>query len=134
MNLKDKHIFIVEDDMHNRVIFQVLLNQHGAQVYFEKSGRESLYRLRQLPHVELIILDLMLAEGYSGLDIFDEIRSIPEYDQVPILAVSATDPSIGIPQTQARGFSGFISKPIEKSQFAAQIDTVLKGEQVWQYR
>src|SRR5687768_18324407 len=98
MLLKDKHIFIVEDNMQNRVIFQMAFIRHGAVVDFEGRGRDTLIRLNELSNVNLIILDLMLADGVSGFDLYDLIRDVPKYEDVPIVAVSAMDPSIAIPK------------------------------------
>jgi len=131
MILNDKQIFIVEDNMKNRVIFQVVLSQYGAQVCFEKSGHEALYRLQTLPHADVIILDLMLPNGQSGYDIFDQIRKLPNYDDVPIVAVSSTDPSEAIQLTRMKGFAGFISKPIDSQQFPRQIAAIIDGEKIW---
>ena len=36
MSLHDKHIFIVEDNLENRVVFQMALMKHGARVDFER--------------------------------------------------------------------------------------------------
>ena len=76
-------------------------------------------------------LDLMLKDNVSGFDLYDEIRSLPKYADVPIVAVSAIDPSIAIPKTRAKGFSGFIAKPIDSHLFAKQIAALLEGEQIW---
>ena len=131
MILKEKRIFIVEDNMQNRLVFQMALIRHGASVDFERWGRDTLYHLQNLSRVDLIVLDLMLAEGVTGFDIFDQIRGLVKYNAVPIVAVSAMDPSIAIPRLQKQGFSGFIAKPIDSHQFPKQLATVLSGETVW---
>ena len=131
MILKDKRIFIVEDNMQNRLVFQMSLIRHGASVDFERWGRDTLYHLQNLSRVDLIVLDLMLADDISGFDIFDKIRTLPKYNTVPIIAVSAMDPSIAIPKTKKQGFSGFIAKPIDGTQFPKQIASVIAGEAVW---
>ncbi|MCA0457739.1 MAG: response regulator [Chloroflexi bacterium] len=131
MILKDKRIFIVEDNMQNRLIFQMALIRQGASVDFERWGRDTLYHLQNMSHIDLIILDLMLADGISGLDLFDQIRQVPKYSALPIIAVSAMDPSIAIPKTRAKGFSGFIAKPIDNILFPKQLVSILNGEKVW---
>ena len=131
MFLKDKRIFIVEDNMQNRVVFQMAFIRHGALVDFERRGRETLARLNEIPGVDLIILDLMLSEGVSGFDLYDEIRAVPKYAATPIVAVSAMDPSLAIPKTLAKGFSGFIAKPIDNHLFPKQIARIMEGEAVW---
>jgi CheY-like chemotaxis protein len=131
MILKDKHIFIVEDNMQNRVIFQMALIRHGAIVDFERRGRETMTRLGDLSSVDLIILDLMLAEGVSGFDLYDEIRAVPKFASVPIVAVSAMDPGMAIPKTLSKGFAGFIAKPIDNHLFPKQLVRIIEGEQIW---
>src|SRR5262249_5530263 len=67
--LKDKIIFIVEDNSQNRVIFKMTLIKHGAIVDFERSGQDTIFRLKSASRaspVNLIILDLMLTDGISG--------------------------------------------------------------------
>ncbi len=131
MLLTNQQIFVVEDNMQNRVIFNLILIKQGAQVHFDRWGNMSLIQLASLPRMDVIILDLMLAGGISGLDVFDKIRAQPEYQAIPIVAVSATDPSTGIPQTKQKGFAGFIAKPVEDALFAGQIASIIAGEQVW---
>jgi len=133
MLLKGKSIFIVEDNAQNRVIFQMTLIRHGALVDFERWGADTVTRLSNLPAVDLIILDLMLANGLSGLDVCEQIRALPKYAKIPIVAVSAMDPAVAIPQVQSKGFNGFIAKPIEKNLFPAQLGTILDGKQVWHW-
>lgn len=131
MLLNGKSIFIVEDNVQNRVVFQLTLIKHGARVDFERAGRDALARLGGARHVDIIILDLMLSGGLTGYDIFDEIRADERFDHVPIVAVSAADPSDAIPRTRAKGFSGFIAKPIDDVLFPKQIVRLLAGEAVW---
>jgi two-component system, chemotaxis family, sensor kinase CheA len=131
MLLKDKHIFIVEDNVQNRVVFQFILGKHGALVEFERWGKDAIWRLESRKVVDLIVLDLMLAAGISGYDICDEIRRIPRFDNTPIVAVSASDPVIAIPKVQQRGFAGFIAKPIDDLLFPQQLAMLINGEKVW---
>ncbi len=131
MLLKNKNIFIVEDNTQNRVVFKMALLIHGANVDFERWGQDAITRLRKFEKVDLIILDLMLYQGTSGYDTFEEIRRIPEYDCVPIIAVSAAEPAMAIPKTQQMGFSGFIAKPIDDELFPKQVAQVIAGEKIW---
>ncbi|MBL8161992.1 MAG: response regulator [Anaerolineae bacterium] len=129
--LLNKRIFIVEDNMQNRVIFQIALVRYGAIVDFERMGRDTIYRLRGKDNLDLIILDLMLAEGLSGFDLVEQIRALPNCATVPILAVSAMDAAVAMPKARAMGFAGFIAKPIDNYDFPKQVLAVINGEQVW---
>lgn len=134
MLLKNKRIFIVEDDIANRAIEQVILEQQGAKTAIERWGTEAVPRLRDFMPVDAILLDLMFPNEITGYGIFLEIRAHSEFDHIPIVAVSASDPNTAIPLTKAAGFSGFISKPVHIGLFAKQIAKIINQETVWYQR
>ena len=131
MLLKGKRIFLTEDNLTNRSVIQLLLERDGAIFAFERWGLETTERLQKFAPVDIILLDLMLPNNVTGLDLFDQIRALPAFEHVPIVAVSAKDPSIAIPEVQAKGFNGFIAKPINRLRFAQQIASVIAGEEIW---
>jgi CheY-like chemotaxis protein len=132
MLLKGKRVFLTEDNLTNRSVMQLLLERDGAVFAFERWGYETPERLCRFAPVDIILLDLMLPNGVTGLDLFDQIRALPNFDHVPIVAVSAKDPNIAIPEVQAKGFDGFIAKPINRFKFAQQIASVIAGQKIWQ--
>lgn len=129
--LEDKKIFIVEDNVHNRVIFQMALTKHGASVEFERWGKDTVPRLNALRRVDLIVLDLMLAHGVSGFDLFNEIRKLPNFAQTPIVAISASEPAAAMTKAMQQGFSGFIAKPIDDLLLPQQLARLIEGEKIW---
>jgi CheY-like chemotaxis protein len=131
MLLKGRCIFIVEDNPQNRVVFTMALKLHGATIEFDRWGGNSIFHLSAFDKVDLIILDLMLPGGVSGYDIHDNIRCLPRYRTVPIIAVSGAEPSIALPKAQRHGFDGFIAKPIDVDLFPKQVAKVIGGEPVW---
>jgi len=132
--LEGKHVFIVEDDLGNRIIAQLLLEENGAKTAFERWGRHTVERLLAFMPVDIILLDLMFPNNVTGYDIFDQIRLVPDLVTIPIVAVSASDPSTTIPKVREKGFAGFISKPLDFHQFAPQVAAILRGEPVWHSR
>lgn len=131
MSVKGKHILIVEDNSLNRVVYQITLGVQGAVLEFDRWGREAITRLKAGRDFDLIILDLMLHGGISGFDIFQEIRTMPQFNAIPIVAISASEPAIAMPRARELGFSGFISKPIDEAYFVGQISKLMAGEEVW---
>lgn len=130
MWLKEKRIFIVEDNTINRSVYQMILRAQGAWLEFDRWGREAVPRLDGFKP-DLIIIDLMLPGGLTGFDVFNEIRAHPEYAQVPVVAVSASEPSVALPRCQQAGFSGFIAKPVDEALLPEQLAKIIAGEQVW---
>ena len=131
MNLEGKRIFIVEDNATNRAIIQTILERHGVTIGFDRWGKDTCKRLHEFAPVDLVILDLMFPNNITGYDIFDSIRQLSQFRHVPVVAVSAADPSEAIPTAQARGFAGFISKPIDFVRFCHQIAEILDGNELW---
>lgn len=126
-----KRIFIVEDNLANRAIEQMLLERHGARTAIERFGTDTLEKLDAFAPVDIIVMDLMLPDGVSGFDVADQIRENINYANVPIVAVSASDPAESMPTAKAKNFAGFISKPIDFDAFPQQIARILDGEEIW---
>jgi CheY-like chemotaxis protein len=131
LSLEGKRIFIVEDILANRAIEQLLLEQAGAKIGFERWGTETTKKLRLFMPVDVILLDLMFPNGITGYSVFTVIRTYPEFRHIPIVAVSASDPMSAIPQTRSHGFNGFIAKPVDFDLFADQIAEVINGKTIW---
>lgn len=131
MNLTGKHVFIVEDNMQNSVIMKVLLEASGAKVSQDRFGINTITRMKEAEPIDLVILDLMLAQGRSGYDVFDEMQIDPELAKIPVVVVSASDPALEMNRARQKGLQGFISKPIQNHTFSRNIAAVLRGEQVW---
>jgi two-component system, chemotaxis family, sensor kinase CheA len=131
MLLKNKRIFMIEDNLNNRAITQMLLEQQGARTAFERWGTDVIDKLEKFMPIDLILLDLMFPGGVSGYDIFLDIRRHEEFQHIPIAAVSAADPGMAISKTQELGFNGYISKPINFMTFPKQILSLINGESFW---
>lgn len=129
--LKDKRIFIVEDDMTNMAVYAMVLRRSGAIVIQDHWNSGTMALLQRYMPVDVILLDLMLRFGISGYDIYDQLAEFPQLAKIPVIAVSASDPEIEIPKAKERGFAGFISKPISLRDFPGQIAAGIEGEKVW---
>lgn len=129
--LQAKRIFIIEDKPGNLAIMKTLLENAGAVVNFDRWGVDTLQRLEAFAPVDVILLDLMFPGGLTGYDIFDSIKASGSFDETRIVAVSASEPSEAIPLTRARGFAGFIAKPISFNNFCTQVADVIAGQAVW---
>jgi two-component system, chemotaxis family, sensor kinase CheA len=131
MSLTNKRIFLVEDNIGSLTITKTLLELHGAVVGTHSSGHDVVPHLLNFLPVDLIILDLMLPSGVTGYNIFQAIRDQDELQEAPVIAMSVADRSKVIPEAQKRGFSGFISKPLDFREFPKLIDRIIEGESIW---
>lgn len=132
MKLVGKTIFYIEDDPNNRDVVRMIVESAGAKIEFDKWGfSELIVSKLQNIHPDLILLDLMFPMNVSGYEIFDIIRQYPQFKHIPIVAISASDPTIEVPKTQAKGFAGFISKPVALHTFIDKLNTILNGQPIW---
>jgi CheY-like chemotaxis protein len=131
MLLQGKRIFVVEDDPSNLAIITTILRRHGASVPFETWGTGTVDTLKMCLPVDLILLDLALPRGVSGYDVYDEIQTEPNLADIPVVVVTAADPSIEMPNARKKGLRGFISKPLSYNSFGKAIAAILEGEEVW---
>lgn len=131
MTIAGKRIFIVEDNAGNGTIMKILLEAAGAKVYVDRFAINTLQRIHEADKIDIILLDLMLSNGMTGYDIFDNLRQDPDLRNIPVILVTAADPAIEMNKARAKGFHGFISKPINNISFAKMVGAVLQGYTVW---
>jgi len=131
MILPNRRIFIIEDDLANRAIVQIALEQEGAKTAIERWGVDAVQRIERFLPVDIILLDLMFPNNISGFDVFLEIRENAALRDIPIVAVSAAEPIASIAKAKEYGFDGFIAKPIDTDHFPQQIANILDGESLW---
>lgn len=130
--LNNKRIFMVEDDPANAAIIQMLLEQcHATVIRGRWGGSDTLDILKKHCPIDVILMDLMLPNGVTGFDVYALVREIPGMEEIPIIAVSASDPSVVLPRVRDMGFSGFIAKPVDFIKFPDQVLAVLKGTDRW---
>ena len=129
-----KEILVVEDEDSIAQSLAMLLESEGYQVSNAENGKMALEKLQSGASKPcLILLDLMFPNNITGYDVFENIRENREFRHIPIVAVSASEPTVAIPKTQALGFAGFIPKPIDMDKFPKQVAAILRNEPVWDF-
>ncbi|GAA4966206.1 hypothetical protein GCM10023238_37380 [Streptomyces heliomycini] len=81
-------ILVVDDDARNLFALSGILELHGFRVLHAENGRKGIERLVDNPDVALVLMDVMMPEldGYAATA---EIRTMPQYAELPIIAVTA---------------------------------------------
>jgi CheY-like chemotaxis protein len=130
--LKNRRLFYIEDDVKNRLIVQMMVENAGAHIDFERWGfSEIAIPKLKVFRPELILLDLMFPMKHTGYDVYTAIRAVPELARIPMVAVSASDPTIEIPKAKTHGFDGFIAKPFNLAKLPYQLAAILAGKSYW---
>jgi len=119
-----KTVLIVEDNELNMKLFRDLLEAHGYATTGTSNGFEALDLVRKL-RPDLILMDIQLPQ-VSGLEVTKWIKDDPELRAIPVVAVTAFAMKGDEERTREAGCDGYISKPIETRELAAQVARCLE--------
>ena len=109
-------VLIVEDDADLREMMAQLISLEGFQAHTVANGREALDYLHRAQHPELILLDLMMPV-MDGWEFRREQRNDPAIADVPVVVLSALDPSRGADI----GAIEFLKKPLDFDRLLALV-------------
>jgi CheY-like chemotaxis protein len=102
-------ILVVDDKWENRSVMISLLTPLGFAVVEAGDGQEGLEKAKEI-HPDLIVTDLVMPL-MDGFEFARQIKKLPEFETVPIIAASASVFDYHQQQSFAAGCSTFIAKP-----------------------
>lgn len=123
--LNNKTVLIADDDVRNIFSLTKALEMHQMKVLAATDGKEALQILKENPFVDIVLMDMMMPE-MDGYESTKEIRRIPAYKNLPVLAVTAKAMMGDREKCIAAGASDYISKPVD-------IDQLISLLRVWLY-
>ncbi|ODA39411.1 response regulator [Desulfosporosinus sp. BG] len=124
--LEGKKILVVDDDMRNVFALTTALENRNMQTLFAENGREGIEILQKNPGIDLLLMDIMMPE-MDGYEALQRIRQIPEYANLPIIALTAKAMKNDREKCIQAGASDYISKPVNLDQLFSLI-------KIWLYR
>jgi tubulin-specific chaperone A len=124
--LSGKTIMIVDDDMRNVFALSSVLESYNVSIVIGKNGREGIEKLKANPHIDLIMMDIMMPEmdGYEAMRL---IRSEAKYKKLPIIALTAKAMKDDREKCLAAGANEYLTKPVD----SAKLISLLR---VWLYQ
>jgi two-component system aerobic respiration control sensor histidine kinase ArcB len=102
-------VLVVEDDQASCEILVDLLQQIGCETYAAHDGREGL-AMCQAQQFDIIFTDIRMPH-LNGLEMLRRLRTLSEYANTPMVAVSASSLEHERTYYLAQGFQEFIGKP-----------------------
>ncbi|MDX1687675.1 MAG: hybrid sensor histidine kinase/response regulator [Candidatus Promineifilaceae bacterium] len=118
-------VLYIEDDIGSQRLVQRVLERHGYDVAIAGEGMEGIDLARQT-QPQIILMDINLP-GMNGREITTRLRSLPNFRQVPIIALTANTSPGHRERALAAGCDGYITKPINVVQFPQEVETFLQG-------
>ena len=117
-------ILVVDDVAKNVKLLADLLSVKGYTALTAASGAEALERVAA-DAPDLILLDVMMP-GMSGYEVCQAIRANPAHSMLPIVLVTALDPSQERAKGLEAGADDFLSKPVNQAELLARVKSLLR--------
>jgi len=124
--LNGAKILIVDDDIRNVFALTSVLERHGATVVYAENGREGIEQLNRHDDVALVLMDIMMPE-MDGWATTSAIRRMPQYADLPIIALTAKVMRGDREKSIASGASDYVPKPVD-------VDRLLERLRGWLLR
>ncbi|MDD7176938.1 MAG: ATP-binding protein, partial [Lachnospiraceae bacterium] len=125
----DARILVVDDNEVNLAVCVGLLKPLNAQIDTAISGIEAIDKISSQMY-DLIFMDHMMPE-MDGIETTHIIRRMhPEYDDVPIIALTANAMENAKGMFLVEGMNDFMPKPIEFGQLLQMVKTWLPEDKV----
>ena len=124
-------ILLVDDSLDDCLLIGAYLKSAGYVVIPTGSAKEALLYLARLTAgeslaaVDLILLDVKMP-GFDGLDACTRIKSMKQFEAVPILMVSGDTTPGTILLAFRRGAVDYIRKPVIKVELLAKVSMILR--------
>lgn len=116
---RKKVILLVEDDLPVRKLLSEVLHGAGHEVVSASSGRDAIKAFNEhQQRIDLLVTDLNLAEGMTGVDVAEQLLSIRPGLRVLMMSGSPMEPAI--PSS-----THFIRKPFVPVDFVDRVHQVL---------
>ncbi|WP_295220565.1 response regulator [uncultured Chryseobacterium sp.] len=123
--LSGKKILITDDDVRNIFSLTKSLEKYKVEAVVAMDGKHALQQIKENPDVDVILMDMMMPE-LDGYETIKEIRKMPKFARLPIIAITAKSMIGDREKCITAGASDYISKPVD-------IDQLLSLLRVWLY-
>jgi DNA-binding response OmpR family regulator len=112
-------ILIVDDDILITGLMQTLVNMDGHEAIIVNDSNEAMETAISV-RPNLITLDLMMP-GLSGYDLCELLRANPQFNQTPIIIISAKEDTQSKEKAFKLGATEYINKPFDIDHFLKTI-------------
>ncbi len=120
-----RKILIIDDDYNIVKKSKEELLKAGYTVAAAYSAREGIEKLKE-EKPDCVLLDLVLPDE-SGFKVAQDIKSLPEFKDTPIIATSLKHEEIDKHIAAKSGITVYIEKPIDYQRLLFDIKDVLGG-------
>jgi PAS domain S-box-containing protein len=121
---KRRTVLVVEDDEMTVEYMNIILEDQ-YDVY-AADGVDAAWTLLHAKQIDIILMDISLAGGQTGLDLTREIRNSPLHSDIPIIAVTAHAYDADRRRSLDAGCDDYLRKPISSAALFKSMERLLR--------
>ena len=110
--LSGRRVLMVDDDLRNVFAITSVLELYGLTVIHAPSGQQGIEALRADRDIDLVLMDVMMPE-MDGYTTTAAIREMPEFADLPVIAVTARAMQGDRDKSLAAGATDYVTKPVD---------------------
>ncbi|TAF04040.1 MAG: response regulator [Nostocales cyanobacterium] len=119
-------ILLAEDNLANLDTFSEYLTARGYRMIMATNGQDAI-ALSNAQTPDLILMDIEMPD-MDGLEAIQKLRTNPQLNQVPIVALTAPTMSENQEKCLDAGANEYIAKPVRMKQLVRTIQQLLAGK------
>lgn len=127
---EQKHIFLVEDELHLRSTLTLILRKSGFRVTSVEDGSEALKQMEELKResqiIDLLVTDIQMP-GLTGIQIIDGMKRMGL--NIPCLVITGYGNKDTVIELMRKGCSEYLDKPFDPEEFLKRVNIVLEKEE-----
>jgi len=123
MSGEPKSILVVEDDFASRQYLLLLLRKLEYHSHAAETGEQALELMKD-KSVDMMLLDIALGPGISGLELGATLKNEERFSETPMVAVTAFSKD-KLESLFESGFSDYMSKPYTTGQLKDMLEKYL---------
>jgi CheY-like chemotaxis protein len=124
--LRGRKVLVVDDDARNIFALTSLLENQEMETISVTNGHSAMEVIRNTPDLSMVLMDIMMPD-MDGYETMREIRKMPQFRTLPILALTAKAMKGDREKCLDAGASDYIAKPVNT-------DQLLSLMRVWLFR
>lgn len=113
-------ILYIEDSAVNTYIVKKIIKSLGYEMIPAYDGGEGI-TLAEQKNPDLILIDLILPDAH-GVNLVKHLRSLKQFEETPIIALTATDSPTMKEECLTAGFNDYLEKPVSKTRLTSTIE------------
>jgi putative two-component system response regulator len=117
-------IMIVDDEAYNIQVFHKHLQLAGYRYFVTTSESTQAMAMLRREQPDLLLLDIMMPQ-VSGLDILEQLRSLPEYRHLPVIILTASTDRETKQRALQLGTNDYLNKPIDYEDLTLRVRNAL---------